>query len=128
MIRIYMMIAISALIAGISYAAYFYYTDTQERIQFLTENAERLDNVVASQQATIVQMQETAARQKILTDELQSGAEDAESTLADLRRLLNSHNLGNLALEKPGLLENRINTATSETFRNLECLTGNCQE
>ena len=45
--------------------------------------------------------------------------------VGDLRKMLSKHDLGNLMLEKPGLIENRMNNATERLGAELEELTNN---
>ena len=50
MLKIYILIAVVGLVGGVVYGGYYYYKDTQSRIQTLTENNSKLE--VAHQQQT----------------------------------------------------------------------------
>ena len=48
-----MLIIVVGLIGGVVYGGYYYYKDTQSRIQTLTENSARLEAVTKEQDNTI---------------------------------------------------------------------------
>ena len=50
MLKIYILVAVVGLVGGVVYGGYYYYKDTQSRIQTLTENNSKLE--VAHQQQT----------------------------------------------------------------------------
>ena len=54
---------------------------------------------------------------------LQQSLQKAEGYNTELQRKLNDHNLTKLSSKKPGLIEKRINDATSKIFRELEEIT-----
>ena len=66
MIKIYILIVVLGLVGGIGYGGYYFYKDTQERIQTLTENNAKLETAKQLQDDTINAMIED--RQKF--DEL----------------------------------------------------------
>ena len=47
MLKIYMLIVVVGLVGGVVYAGYYYYKDTQSRIQTLTENNAKLETAKA---------------------------------------------------------------------------------
>ena len=47
----------------------------------------------------------------------------AETRVNQLRTLLSDHDLTRLAIQRPGLIERRINEGTTEAFRDLERIT-----
>ena len=124
MLKIYMLIVVVGLVGGVVYAGYYYYKDTQSRIQTLTENNAKLETAKAIQDQTIDTL--IADREKFdkLNKELQvklDKANDYKNTLIDKLR---KHDLANLSLKKPGLVEKKINNGTKKLFRSLESLTG----
>ena len=124
MLKIYMLIVVVGLVGGVVYAGYYYYKDTQSRIQTLTENNAKLETAKAIQDQTIDTL--IADREKFdkLNKELQvklDKANDYKNTLIDKLR---KHDLANLSLKKPGLVEKQINNGTKKLFRSLESLTG----
>ena len=124
MIKIYILIVVVGLVGGIVYGGWYYYKDTQSRIQTLTENNAKLETAKAIQDQTIDTL--IADREKFdkLNKELQvklDKANDYKNTLIDKLR---KHDLANLSLKKPGLVEKKINNGTKKLFRSLESLTG----
>ena len=124
MLKIYMLIVVVGLVGGEVYAGYYYYKDTQSRIQTLTENNAKLETAKAIQDQTIETL--IADREKFdkLNKELQvrlDKANDYKNTLIDKLR---KHDLSKLSLKKPGLVEKKINNGTKKLFRSLESLTG----
>ena len=124
MLKIYILIAVVGLVGGIVYGGYYYYKDTQSRIQTLTENNAKLETAKAIQDQTIDTL--IADREKFdkLNKELQvklDKANDYKNTLIDKLR---KHDLAKLSMKKPGMMEKRINNGTKKLFRSLESLTG----
>ena len=48
MLKVYILVVVIGLVGGVCYGGYYYYKDTQERIQTLTENNAKI--MVAKQQ------------------------------------------------------------------------------
>ena len=124
MIKLYLLIVVVGLVGGVVYGGYYYYKDTQSRIQTLTENNAKLETAKAIQDETIDTL--IADREKFdkLNKELQvklDKANDYKNTLIDKLR---KHDLAKLSMKKPGMMEKRINNGTKKLFRSLESLTG----
>ena len=124
MIKIYILIVVVGLVGGVVYGGWYYYKDTQSRIQTLTENNAKLETAKAIQDQTIDTL--IADREKFdkLNKELQvklDKANDYKNTLIDKLR---KHDLAKLSMKKPGMTEKRINNGTKKLFRSLESLTG----
>lgn len=120
MLKVYGVIALVVILGGVGYAAKSYYNDTQERIQQLAENNATLKAAAEQQQATINQLEETAAVQAELTKDLMKNLQDAEEYSDGLLKKFKKHNLTLLSLRKPGLIEQRINDGTVKIFADLE--------
>ena len=124
MLKLYILIVVVGLVGGVVYGGYYYYKDTQSRIQTLTENNAKIMAAKAAQDNTINTL--IADREKFdeLNKELQTKldkANDYKNTLIDKLR---KHDLAKLSMKKPGLVEKRINNGTKKLFRSLESLTG----
>lgn len=120
MMRVYLFLALFAVVGGSVYGAYAYYKDSQARIQLLTANNATLKVADERNQATINELQETAAVQAELTKDLMKNLQDATEYTDNLRRTLSKHDLSYLSLRKPGLIETRINNGTKKLFDELE--------
>ena len=124
MIKIYMLLLVVGLIGGVGYGAYYYYTDTQARIAILTENSAKLEQAASSQKQTIDTLIADAAKFQQLNKELNTKLEAANDYKNTLIGKLRKHNLAKLSLQKPGLVEKKINNGTKKLFKSLEELTG----
>ena len=109
----------------------WYYYDTQETIKVLNENNATLKANQTQLQETINTNNETILRQQVeakqiaeANDQLKSQLVNAEKYADDLAGKLRRHNLTVLTLQKPGLIESRVNNATEKLFREMEAITG----
>ena len=116
---IYAIVLILSLVSG----GYYYFQTMQETIQQLRENNLVLESANKTNQETIGKLQESAELTRKLNEELTSKYNEAESKVDSLRDKLIDHNLTNLSLKKPALIEKRINNGTSKAFANLESIT-----
>jgi len=102
------------------------YTDYQDMIALQIEQAEtiaELEGVNAVNEATITAQREQARENELNRQVLDISLRNSESRVDDLEGLLSRHDLEFLALNKPGLIERRINDATSNVFSDIECST-----
>tara|TARA_Y100000004_G_scaffold191240_2_gene249686 strand:+ start:421 stop:822 length:402 start_codon:yes stop_codon:yes gene_type:complete len=124
MIKIYILIAVIGLVGGVVYGGYYYYKDTQSRIQTLTENNSKLEVATQQQEQTINTLVEDAKKFAELNKELQVKLDKANQYKDVLIDKLRKHDLAKLSLKKPGLVEKKINNGTKKLFRSLENITG----
>ena len=124
MIKLYLLIVVVGLVGGAVYGGYYYYKDTQSRIQTLTENNAKIMAAKAAQDNTINAL--IADREKFdkLNKDLQIKLDKANSYKNTLIDKLRKHDLAKLSMKKPGLAEKRINNGPKKLFRSLESLTG----
>tara|TARA_Y100001938_G_scaffold112631_1_gene154292 strand:- start:10 stop:387 length:378 start_codon:yes stop_codon:yes gene_type:complete len=88
--------------------------------QTLTENNIKLEAAVAEQKETIAEIQKQYEVQgKSLLLMTRKNAE-IEAEKAEYLEIFQRHNLDNLALRKPGLMENRFNNASVLVMEGLE--------
>lgn len=113
------MVVITAMSGGV----YFYYTSTQATIQQLRENNLVLEQANKTNQETIAQLEETAELNRKLNEELQGKYNEAAGKVNQLRDKLIDHDLTNLSIKKPGLIEKRINNGTAKAFDHLRVIT-----
>ena len=124
MLKIYILIIVVGLVGGVVYGGYYYYKDTQSRIQTLTENSARLEAVTEEQNNTIDVLIKDQEKFEELNRELQTSLDKANEYKDVLIGKLRKHDLAKLSMQKPGLIEKRINNGTKKLFRSLESLTG----
>ena len=124
MLKIYMLIVVVGLVGSVVYGGYYYYKDTQSRIQTLTENNSKLEIATQQQEKTINTLVEDRKKFEKLNNELQTKLDNANQYKDKLIDKLRKHDLAKLSMKKPGLVEKRINNGTKKLFRSLENLTG----
>ena len=71
MLKIYVLILVLGLVGGSVYGAYYYYKDSQQRIQILTENTAKLETAKQLQDDTINAMIEDREKFDELNKDLQ---------------------------------------------------------
>ena len=86
----------------------------------MTENNLKLEVAVQEQQETIAQIQEQYERQGKSLMQMSRKNAEIESEKAEYLAIFAKHNLDNLALRKPGLMENRFNNASEAVMEGLE--------
>ena len=96
------------LFGSIAGGGFFYYKDTQATIATLRDNNAKLE------------MEEDAEQAKARMEELNVRAREAEQYQDELISKLRRHNLTALALQKPGMIEKRVNNAVEKLARELE--------
>ena len=119
-----MLIVVVGLVGGVVYGGYYYYKDTQSRIQTLTENNSKLEVATQAQEQTINTLIEDREKFEELNKELQTKLDKANQYRDTLIDKLRKHDLAKLSLKKPGLVEKKINNGTKKLFRSLESLPG----
>jgi len=112
------------IMCGMGAVGYFYYNDTQDRLAQLRENNTRLEIAAQTSQETIGRMQADATQFAEANTKLRKELDEAEEYSDDLASKLRRHNLTVLTLQKPGLIETRVNNATAKLFDEMENITG----
>lgn len=125
MFKIYAILAIVGIVATVGTGAFIYVSSLQNQVATLQVNNAKLETAVRTQQETIKQAQADAERFQQLNTQLQADLNAANAGLDKLRQTLANHDLTKLVIAKPGLIETRINNATSELFRQLQADTSN---
>ena len=93
MLRIYGLIVVLGLLAGVGYGAYYYYNDTQQRLAKLRDNNAKLEVANKQNQETIKMMKENYEKQTKLNNELSAKLKDAEVYGNELRKKLSKIDL-----------------------------------
>ena len=124
MTKVYIILIVVGLLGGVGYGAYYYYKDTQERIQVLTANNAKLETAKKMQDDTINTMIADRKKFEQLNKDLHNKLQAANDYRDTLIGKLRKHNLLVLSLQKPQLVEKRINNGTKKLFKSLEALSG----
>ena len=108
-----------------------YYKSTQATIMELTQynatltaQVDQIAEVNEKNLATIASMQENFERQRQQYDALQQSFTEIRNQKNELQQRLGSHDLGALAVAKPGLVGRVVNNASKKTFRCFELESG----
>ena len=123
MLKIYMLLFVLGIIGGVGYGAYYYYKDTQSRIAILTENSAKLEIAATTQKNTIDTLMADAKKYAELNSELQKKLEKANDYKNTLIGKLRKHNLAKLSMQKPALVEKKINNGTKKLLESFELIT-----
>ena len=123
MLKVYILIVVLGLVGGVVYGGFYYYKDTQARIAILTENSAKLEQATNTQKQTIDTLVEDAEKYRELNKDLNIKLEAANEYKNKLIGKLRKHDLAKLSMQKPGLVEKKINKGTKKLFESLEKLT-----
>ena len=104
------------IILVLGLGGYWLYNENQT----LTENNLKLEVAVKEQQETIAQIREQYEKQGKSLMQMSRMNAEIEAEKAEYLAIFAKHNLDNLALRKPGLMENRFNGASEAVMEGLE--------
>jgi len=123
--------AVLIAVGGTIYAGYKYVDNLQaENSRLVSQNATlvannaQLEQAIKDQQETIASLKADFDLQRVTLENTFRRFQDARDQVEALRNRLGEHELGYLASEKPKLVENIINNATSAVGRCFEIASG----
>ena len=123
MIKIYALIVVLGLVGGVVYGGWYYYKDTQARIQILTEKSAKLETATKLQKNTIDTLQADAKKYAELNNELQTKLVSATEYKNKLLTKLRKINLTKVSAEEPAVWERKINNASKKVLESFESIT-----
>ena len=123
MIKVYMLVVVLGLVGGVVYGGYYYYKDTQSRIQTLTENSAKLETAKKVQDQTIATLVADAKKYEELNKDLNTRLNAANKYKNKLLGKLRKINLKKLSAEKPAVWEEKINNASKSLLESFESIT-----
>lgn len=119
------------VIGAMLFVGRWYYNSTQEQVAQLNQNIAtlranqaQLEEAIRTSNETIARQQADAAQFEQANNDLRSRLNEAEAYQDELAGKLARHDLTRLTLQRPGLIETRVNNATERLFREMEGLTG----
>ena len=118
-----MLIVVLGLVGGVVYGGWYYYKDTQARIQTLTENSAKLETAAKLQKNTIDTLQADAKKYAELNNELQTKLVNANKYKNQLLGKLRKLNLSKVSAEDPAKWERKINNASKRVLESFESIT-----
>lgn len=108
----------------LSIAGSAWYIDyLHDQIAQLRANAIVLKTEIEEQNKDIDRLLTSAANTQNTINELEKAKNESEREVNKLRDTFARHDLDNLALQKPGLIQNRVNKATKRVKDNLIAIT-----
>ena len=123
MLKVYGLLIILGLLAGVGYGAYFYYNDTQQRIATLRTNNAQLELSNKSLEVKITAMEKNIKKQIELTNDLNKSLEEAKKANTLIKDLLAQTDLVKNSLQDPKASEARINEKVDSFFKSIESAT-----
>ena len=123
MIKLYGLLIVLGLLAGVGYGAYFYYNDTQQRIATLRTNNANLESSNKSLEVKITAMEKNIKKQIELTNDLNKDLEEAKKANTVIKDLLAQTDLVKNSLADPKASEARINEKVDSFFQSIESAT-----
>jgi len=123
MLKVYMLIVVLGLVGGVVYGGYYYYKDTQSRIQTLTENSAKLETAKKVQDQTIATLVADAKKYEVLNKDLNTRLNAANKYKNKLLGKLRKINLKKLSAEEPAVWEEKINNASKSLLESFESIT-----
>ena len=123
MLKVYGLLIILGLLAGVGYGAYFYYNDTQQRIATLRTNNANLETSNKSLEVKITAMEKNIKKQIELTNNLNKDLEEAKKANTVIKDLLAQTDLVKNSLADPKASEARINEKVDSFFDSIESAT-----
>ena len=123
MLKVYGLLIILGLLAGVGYGAYFYYNDTQQRIATLRSNNAQLESSNKSLEVKITAMEKNIKKQIELTNNLNKSLEEAKKANTVIKDLLAQTDLVKNSLQDPKASEARINEKVDNFFKSIESAT-----
>ena len=103
---------------------YLYVQKLQKDNATLKSNQIKLESAVEDQKAVIESQAEDFKKIRSTLDKLEEEKAKLEKDKADLSKRLGKHDIGNLAENKPGLVERIINGASKSASRCVEIASG----
>ena len=123
MVKVYGLLIVMGLLAGVGYGTYYYYNDTQQRLAVLRDSNAKLEVANQQNQETIKAMTDNFEKQSKLNKELSSKLIDAEKYGNTLRKKLSKIDLPAASLNKPEETQQRINDASQKVLDMFESIT-----
>ena len=116
-------IIIAAVALTLITAMWFYIQFQSKEISQLKANAVGLEGEIQKQNESIKNYLEAQQQRETQIADLQKQNQASQREVAKLKNTFARHNMDNLALNKPGLIENIVNKGTKKVKEDLIALT-----
>jgi len=108
--------ALIGILLVLGLGSWYLYTENQT----LTQNNMKLEGALEEQTKAIESLRESYEKQGKALQNMSRVNAQIEQEKAEYLAIFSRHNLDNLALKKPGLMENRFNNASEAVMEGLE--------
>lgn len=125
MIKVYFFLLLAGILAGIGYAAKYYYDTTQSTIAVLRENNAQLEVAVQTATESLELVQSENKKFAELNNALQNKLQRAEAYSDELRGKFANLDLVLEAMKDAQSLEGKMNGATAKLWRQFMAESGN---
>jgi Tfp pilus assembly protein PilO len=116
-------LAFVLVLATLIGVGYWYYSDSQARLETLRTNNAQLESANRTNTETISRMQEDAMKMQAANEELNKAKQVAEKRVDKLRGVIAKAELESNALKDPNTVEEKINNGTQKVLQRLRDLT-----
>ena len=123
MARLYILLFVFAILAGIGYGAYFIYNDTMQRMATLRDNNAKLEVAVKSKDSTIKSLKENMEKQIKLTQDLNNKLSVAEENNKKISKILAETDIVKNSIADPKASEKKINEEVVNMFNGINAAT-----
>ncbi len=114
-----------AVLSVVGFAAWMYISNLQDKLELERVNRIQAEQAAEKNLETVNRLSEEAEENEENRRRLERETREIRQRNDELRRLLLDHDLTNLAEEKPGLIEKRINDATKRVLEGITDFTIN---
>jgi hypothetical protein len=123
-------LALFLFLCGLGAGFYFYYQDTQYRIETMASDISTLKIATDEQGKTINQLIVDSETIKVIAEKIEEAQKISQQVVSDLEKTFRKmtidgpRDIGNLAEARPESIERIINNGTDKVFRCMEISTG----
>ena len=123
MARLYILLFVLAILAGIGYGAYYIYNDTMQRMATLRDNNAKLEVAVKAKDSTIKSLKENMEKQIKLTQDLNNRLSVAEENNKKISKILAETDIVKNSIADPVASEKKINEEVVNMFNGINAAT-----
>ena len=123
MARLYILLFVLAILAGIGYGAYFIYNDTMQRMATLRDNNAKLEVAIKAKDSTIKSLKENMEKQIKLTQDLNNKLSVAEENNKKISKILAETDIVKNSIADPIASEKKINEEVIKMFSGINAAT-----
>lgn len=117
-------VLIIAIVGSLTGTGYYIYNSTMNTITTLTSENTQLRNAADQNRQELDRILEDVRQIATESENVSDEFQRANLVVTELRRLLREHDLGELAVERPQMIETRVNSATQDLNRCFEIMSG----